>query len=490
MGFKEDADFARFLTMGAYGAAAVKADLELRGHRIIELERYALANKVWSVKVKRLRLPDLLCVFCGRRFEAKAKSRLEIKLSHSGTDGRAWYSGGMRHDDVFAFLRVVLGGDAPRIGRPLYVTRAGLESAIETVKDGVRKAISQGAEADVKWPVWVPSYSGALVGRDGADPACVVVQSQTGRIQKYRSGLAWPRVHTYLDQGEQFEANSTIVAGPVPPADTQCPGKVWDWENDLSSAEQDSRYPAIKAARFRVAEGTHGKIPEIALNGSEDWRVRLEAVALLAAAETRPWPRRLGLLAVDTSRPVEQQMEAVLVLSEIPRPFAADILAEVAVETEARHQDVRAAAVWGLGLGATADPIRSLSFAADPNDLVALHSVAALPVDLPLQVASILSEWMTGGDERQAASAATILARHGEVGRLLEVTASGGSGALFAVRALGDLPREVVEAKAGRPLRPEEIQVLAPIWIQHSDWLRRPQNAHGLEALANQRIRF
>lgn len=60
MGFKEDEDFARFLTMGAYAAAAVSDDLDARGHRIIELERYAKANKIWSIKVKRLRLPDLL----------------------------------------------------------------------------------------------------------------------------------------------------------------------------------------------------------------------------------------------------------------------------------------------------------------------------------------------------------------------------------------------------------------------------------------------
>ena len=61
MGFKEDADFARFVSMGAVGVAAVAFDLsEAHGHRMVELERYAMANKVWQTKVKRLRLPDLL----------------------------------------------------------------------------------------------------------------------------------------------------------------------------------------------------------------------------------------------------------------------------------------------------------------------------------------------------------------------------------------------------------------------------------------------
>ncbi|MCY4369962.1 MAG: HEAT repeat domain-containing protein, partial [bacterium] len=64
----------RFVSMGAVGAAAVARHLGTQhGHRMIELERYAMANKVWQTKVKRLRLPDLLCVRCGRRVEARAK---------------------------------------------------------------------------------------------------------------------------------------------------------------------------------------------------------------------------------------------------------------------------------------------------------------------------------------------------------------------------------------------------------------------------------
>ena len=52
MGFKEDEDFVRFLTMGAYGTAEISADLERsHGHQIVELERYARGNKVWAIKV-------------------------------------------------------------------------------------------------------------------------------------------------------------------------------------------------------------------------------------------------------------------------------------------------------------------------------------------------------------------------------------------------------------------------------------------------------
>ena len=91
MGFKEDADFARFVSMGAVGTAAVADDLrEQHGHRPIELERYAMANKVWQTKVKRLRLPDLVCTRCGLRVESRAKSKLGLVLSHSDARDRSW----------------------------------------------------------------------------------------------------------------------------------------------------------------------------------------------------------------------------------------------------------------------------------------------------------------------------------------------------------------------------------------------------------------
>jgi hypothetical protein len=48
VGLKEDAKFARFITMGALGAKLVADDLAERGHRIVELERYAMANKIRS----------------------------------------------------------------------------------------------------------------------------------------------------------------------------------------------------------------------------------------------------------------------------------------------------------------------------------------------------------------------------------------------------------------------------------------------------------
>src|SRR5690606_35905364 len=144
-GFKEEVKFARFLTYGVRGTLTVSEDLKRRGHVMAELERYAAGNKIWGVRPKRLRMPDLLCLRCGRRFESKSKSKLELKLSRGG-EGREWFSGGMRDNDVFAFVWIGGEGEDDPIGRPYYVTTADLHAQLDKVKAGTRKAIADGSE--------------------------------------------------------------------------------------------------------------------------------------------------------------------------------------------------------------------------------------------------------------------------------------------------------------------------------------------------------
>lgn len=78
MGFKTDTSFLRFLSMGALGVRQTMAQLRTAGFEPIELERYCGSNKIWMTKVKRLRLPDVLCVRTGLRVEVRAKSDLKF----------------------------------------------------------------------------------------------------------------------------------------------------------------------------------------------------------------------------------------------------------------------------------------------------------------------------------------------------------------------------------------------------------------------------
>lgn len=104
MGFKADASFLKFLSMGAAGARQVVAQMRKAGFEPIELERYCTSNKIWTTKVKRLRLPDILCIRTGLRVEVRAKSDLKIRMSDAPTNAdRRWHSG-LRDIDLCAFI--------------------------------------------------------------------------------------------------------------------------------------------------------------------------------------------------------------------------------------------------------------------------------------------------------------------------------------------------------------------------------------------------
>ena len=67
--------------MGVVGVQQTMCHLEDAGFQPIELERYCASNKIWATKVKRLRLPDILCIRTGLRVEVRAKTDLRIRMS-------------------------------------------------------------------------------------------------------------------------------------------------------------------------------------------------------------------------------------------------------------------------------------------------------------------------------------------------------------------------------------------------------------------------
>ena len=102
MGFKADTSFLRFLSMGAVGVHRTMQRLRDRGFEPIELERYCGSNKIWTTKVKRLRLPDLLCVKTGMRAEVRAKTDLKIRMSDAPANPERIWDAGLRDDDIVA----------------------------------------------------------------------------------------------------------------------------------------------------------------------------------------------------------------------------------------------------------------------------------------------------------------------------------------------------------------------------------------------------
>lgn len=112
--FKTDESFLEKLAIGAIGTRAVFRDLERQGHRPIELERGSMDYKIWkNIKIKRLRVPDLLCLKCGTRVEARAKTQLEISMSHSLSDPERGWDKGLIDRDVVALSLCQKAGERP-----------------------------------------------------------------------------------------------------------------------------------------------------------------------------------------------------------------------------------------------------------------------------------------------------------------------------------------------------------------------------------------
>jgi len=489
VGFKEDADFARFVSVGAVGTAYVANRLRAEfQHSPIELERYAMANKVWQTKVKRLRLPDLLCVRCGLRVESRAKSKLKITLSHSDApDDRQWDAGGMRGEDLFAFLLTDINPDPPRCGPVIFFSTDALRLSITSAKRSAPKSASEGAEVTLTWPCWVPTRSGRFVKVD--NQGRIVYKGVDGRVQRYWQWKNWadPKA-VYSEPGEFFEGGERVLAGVVEQeSNPVCPGDSWDLAAALDSRDDVEQYAAVKAAGLLGRREHVDVLNRLGENVQVDWRIRLEARVALARLEPDQWIGTIKQQILDPASKVDQQMEAVLAMSELPCDAAGEALAEIAVPSSL-PSELRAAAVWGLGQGMASKPELLLNRFVDAEPLVALHAIAAVD-DLSEDLRNKLVSWLADGDSIRAPTAAQLFQRHRCVNALLEATRTVGNARFLALRALGELPPALVRSLAGDRLTSDIGEALLPMWLGQEDWLRQ-DGKEGLDALDIQKIRY
>lgn len=477
MALKQDDDFARYLTMGAAAAAAALHFLKRRhGHRMVELERYATANKVWQSTLKRIRVPDLICLECGVRVEVRAKSKLAIEMSHSDTPGREW-DAGLRDGDLVAFVAWdrETGGPADR---QHFFQVGAMRAARGYVKESARKAASEGSEQSITWPASVPKRDGVVTAID-LRAGTVRYEPVDSRPHTYRLRSGVPS-HVYVHEGEGLRGGEDFLLGCLPKADdVDCPGGAWDPVAVLDAESTDDRYVAVKACGLtRGRTGSKSRLAEIAADADEDERVRLEALGSLARLDPRrntgDLVERAFLLARELDRKsLRFAMESVLILSELHSEEAADALAEIATD-ETIHPELRRAAVWGLGSTGIDDSARVLPFLADPDDEVALHALAGIGELDDADVAALVRMLCDGGD-REVASAAELLVEEGERGirPLLEIAERDDRAGLRARTALGTASEAEVLRVAKGQLPPALAVALAPMWAGHASWLRR-----------------
>ena len=256
MAFKRDWSFLDKITMGSVGTKRVIEILNAEGHQIIELERYCTSNKIWSTKIKRLRIPDLLCLRCGKRIESRAKSKLGIIMSDSKNNlDRRWYSG-LRKSDLVAFVQCHRNVEGLwEASRTINLFSVGdMLSKESLTKLSAPKSVYEGAERDREWKCYIPGYDFKVVAIEkGKDGTRIKFMTPTG---KRHSRVIASDHYVYVNEGDNFLGKEKIVSGIVPSTyDCHCTGEQYDFIKDLKSEENETKYTAIKSVNILLTSG-------------------------------------------------------------------------------------------------------------------------------------------------------------------------------------------------------------------------------------------
>ena len=501
MSFKADDSFLRFLSMGAVGVHQTMTQLRTRGFEPIELERYCATNKIWSTKIKRLRLPDLLCVKTGVRVEVRAKTELRIRMSDAPANPERVWDAGLRDSDIVAFIACFDTDGRPQpADDAVYFTVRALRESADRSKLGPPKSASEGAERDRTWPATVPTRDGTVLDVT-ADRLIVQMQVDAGRPSR-RQTYPLRDKSVYVSPGDSFTARTAILAG-APPALADLSAHLrrrYAPLDDLRSVNVVDRYAAVKALPFR-GDPRDWVVPALeSLIGREpEERVALEAAGSAAALGSEFGQNRVCRFIWDNNGRLDLRMEDMFILTElghspfVRKPlgsFARKHLNHIATDPRFHGTELRQAAVWGLGKGGLKSYESLLPFIDDLDEGVALHAITAFGADTPRVVIERLVQDLLAGNPRRAPTASEALRIIGSVDVLQALVAAAGAGQQapdWIVATLGRLPPNLVRAHLQRaPL----LDRVAPMLLTAtgSHWLASENVTAGIAFLLKQEI--
>lgn len=368
--FKSDDSFLKKLAVGAAGTNATIAHLKEMGFNPIELERGSTGFKIWKkIKIKRVRVPDVLCLNTGLRFESRGKTKLEISMSHSLNDPKRAWDAGMRDDDLVSIVVFEQKDDSPidlkQISPVHFVSVRDMRSAFvaEQVSITKPKGVEEGSEIRV---MWVCAASKQQSKVSAVEPNKIsLTPIPEARRQTIQLSRSKGKIHLFpqVEVGDVVKENQ-IVASVVPVNTTlTCPSPVEEsyFIDKLASVNLSERYAAAKALRYRGYISAKPVLESRMNDTDEDIYVQLEAAAALAAYDDHnAWgfiesKLRSPVMTV----PLETQLETVIVASEIPKERSERILIEVLQDSQ-RDDELRAGAAWALGQFASATSATAL----------------------------------------------------------------------------------------------------------------------------------
>lgn len=351
--FKSDTSFLEKISIGAMGTRQVYKDLKENGHMPIELERSSMSNKIWKkIKIKRIRVPDILCVHCGLRIESRAKTSFEISMSHSLSDPERGWDFGFENKDFIAFVTCSKSGDRPIDWEAdKHIQYVSVQDLRDAYKKGLGlvstpKGAQEGFEARISWPSAIANYDG------------IVESIANNKLQylrdpdKRKVTLALTRSKVILNPlvsvGERIIKNQVL-------ASVVAVQKRIDCANDkdqnyylarLSNRLLSERYAAAKALFAFPSKDVIISLITKLNESDEHIYVKLEAAASLARLkDDSGW--KFIIQCLDDEY-VQNRLEAVISLGEIHDEKSFNILRDVLRDNE-QYPEIRAEAAWALG---------------------------------------------------------------------------------------------------------------------------------------------
>lgn len=424
--FKSDDSFLRKLAVGAAGTNATINRLKAMGFNPIELERGSTGFKIWKkIKIKRVRVPDILCLKTGIRCESRGKTKPEISMSHSLNDPKRAWDAGMRDDDIVSIVVFVQNDDSPidlkQISPVHFVSVRDMRQAFAARQVAITqpKGVEEGSEIRVVWTCAAANQrsivSAVEPGRISLTPISEERKQSIQLSRRRREGniTLLPQVNA----GDTVEANQ-IVASVVPvKTKLKCPKAVSEayFVEKLASVNLSERYAAAKALRYRGYTAAKPVIESRMIDADEDIYVQLEAAAALAAYDDpNGWDfienkLRSPVMTV----PLETQLETVIVASEIPKRRGEQLLIEVLRDSQ-RDDELRAGAAWALGQFASATSATALvdTFNSSPLEIKVEAARALLRIAEP-QIPHLI-DLLKNGDPAKRDGLSWVLARTGQ----------------------------------------------------------------------------
>ena len=422
--FKSDDSFLRKLAVGAAGTNATIDRLKAMGFNPIELERGSTGFKIWKkIKIKRVRVPDILCLNTGLRFEFRGKTKLEISMSHSLNDPKRAWDAGMRDDDFVSIVVFEQDDNSPielkQVSPVHFVSVKDMRKAFTAGQVSITqpKGVEEGSEIRVMWTCAAANQRSVVFAVEhGRISLTSIPEARRQSIQLNRSKgkiTLLPQVNA----GDTVEANQIVAA--VVPVNTKlrCPTSVSEayFVDKLTSVNLSERYAAAKALRYKGYTTAKPVLEARMTDADEDIYVQLEAAAALAAYDDQNgWEFMENKLRSPVMTvPLETQLETVIVASEIPKSRSEQLLIEVLRDSQ-RDDELRAGAAWALGQFASATSATALvdTFNSSPLEIKVEAARALLRIAEP-QIPHLI-DLLKNGDPAKRDGLSWVLARTGK----------------------------------------------------------------------------